>query len=437
MQKERQLSQALYAKCCDVMPAGVSSPVRAFKGLNRSPLIVTQGKGDILTDVEGDTYIDFCMAWGSLLLGHSPVCVVEALTKQLSCGTSFGIATMYEEQLAQKIRSHMPSVQKLRFVLSGTEATMTAIRLARAFTEKSTILKFDGHYHGHSDSLLISAGSGVTHLPQASSRGIPRDVMEKTASLPFNDCETFLSFLNKNSDVAAVIIEPVAANMGVVPATQEFIDLLREETKKRGIVLIMDEVVNGFRLGLGGAQAMYGIEGDLTCLGKVIGGGLPIAAVGGKKEIIDLLAPLGSVYQAGTLSGNPLAMLAGKAVLEVAELPGFYDTLNTRLETFLEPIRKEIANRDLPIAVQSAGSMFSLFFGLNKVASKADCANMDEELFKQFFYFLFDRGVYISPSAYEAHFLSPAHTEDHLNYVQSLICEFIKEHCYNKALQYS
>lgn len=342
---------------------------------------------------------------------------------------------MYEHELAEKIRTHMPSLQKLRFVLSGTEATMTAIRLARAFTGKSTILKFDGHYHGHSDSLLIAAGSGVTNLPQSSSRGIPREVMEKTASLPFNDCESLLSYLDRNQDIAAVIIEPVAANMGVVPATQEFMNLLREETKKRGIILIMDEIVNGFRLGLGGAQAMYGIEGDLTCLGKVIGGGLPIAAIGGKREIIDLLAPLGAVYQAGTLSGNPLAMLAGKAVLEIAEQPGFYDTLNLRLETFLDPIRKEIANQDLPISVQSAGSMFSLFFGVEKVTSKTDCASMNEEIFKEFFYFLFDRGVYLSPSAYEAHFISPAHTDQHLTYVQSLICEFIREHCCHK-LQY-
>lgn len=426
MLKERPVSQAVYERSCHLMPGGVNSPVRAFKGMPISPLIVKEGKGDTLLDVDGHSYIDFCQSWGSLILGHSPDAVVEKVTQQLQKGTSFGIATPYEEELAERIISHVPSMERIRFVSSGTEATMTAIRLARGFTGKSLVIKFDGHFHGHSDGLLVKAGSGVTDLPGASSLGIPKEVAQLTASLPFNDTHTCREFIRSREDIAAVILEPVAGNMGVVKGNEEFLDMLRQETAQRGIVLIFDEVITGFRVGLRGAQGYYGITPDLTCLGKIIGGGLPAAAVGGRKEIMELLAPQGSVYQAGTLSGNPLAMCAGNATLQRIEQPGFYELLDERLTQFLEPIRSLITKRRLPMTIQSVGSMFTFFFGVSKVEGRDDLALLDEERFKDFFTYLFRHGVYLSPSAYEAHFLSSAHTDTHLSYVQNLILSYLE-----------
>lgn len=422
---QRPLTETLYQDSCALMPGGVNSPVRAFKNLGITPLIVNKGKGDLIWDVDGNSYIDLCQSWGALILGHSPPVIVEKVTEQLQQGSSFGIATPYEKELAEKIIAHMPSIEKLRFVSSGTEATMTAIRLARAFTGKSLIVKFNGHFHGHSDSLLIKAGSGVTHLPEASSKGIPQEIVQLTTSLPFNDLETVRHFLRSRNDIAAVLLEPIAANMGVVPACPDFLNMLREETERARIVLIFDEVVTGFRVGLHGAQGQYHVTPDLTCLGKVIGGGLPVAAFGGKREIMDLIAPLGPVYQAGTLSGNPLAMCAGIETLKKIEEPSFFSNLEKKLQAFLHPICQRIVGKNLPIAIQSAGSMFTLFFGVRSVHCKEDLENLDAEKFKNFFCYLLERGVYISPSPYEAHFLSHAHTDDHLNKVQNLILDFI------------
>lgn len=301
---------------------------------------------------------------------------------------------------------------------------MSAIRLARGYTGHSLIVKFDGHYHGHSDALLISAGSGVTHLPKSTSLGVPKGCIQHTISLPFNDIETCRTFLQSSEDIAAVILEPIAGNMGVVPAKREFLEMLREETEKKQIVLIFDEVITGFRVALRGAQWLYGIVPDLTCLGKVIGGGFPAAAFGGKKEIMDCLAPLGAVYQAGTLSGNPVAMCAGLETLLHVEQPGFYADLEEKTNDFLAPIRHAIQVKNIPAAVQSAGSMFTLFFGPTKIESRTDLKALDLSLFKRFFHYLFERGIYISPSAYEAHFLSSSHTEEHLKDAQKVILDF-------------
>lgn len=425
--KLRPLSEKIYRDSCALMPGGVSSPVRSFYGMEIFPLVVREGKGDIIFDVDGHDYVDFCQSWGALILGHAHESVVAKAFEQLKRGSSFGIATAYEKELAEMIVKHVPSIQKLRFVSSGTEATMSAIRLARGYTGKSVIVKFNGHFHGHSDSLLIQAGSGVTHLPQASSKGIPQELVKLTVSLPFNDLEICRNFLKSRDDIACVLIEPVAGNMGVVPAKREFLEMLREETEKKGIVLIFDEVITGFRVGLNGAQGYYKITPDLACLGKIIGGGFPAAVFGGKREIMDMIAPLGPVYHGGTLSGNPLAMCAGLETLKIVEKPNFYQILQQRTEQFLEPIREAASKTRFPIAIQSAGSMFTIFFGVEKVESKEDLASFDEDRFKDFFRYLFERGIYLSPSAYEAHFLSSAHTDENLQKAQSYIMEYFAE----------
>ncbi len=427
LRKARPMTEALYRESCAVMPSGVNSPVRAFTGMELTPLIIQEGKGDRITDVDGHTYVDFCQSWGALILGHSHPSIVKRATEQLNRGTSFGIATPYEKELAEIIIQHIPSMEKLRFVSSGTEATMSAIRLSRGCTGKSVIVKFNGHFHGHSDSLLIQAGSGVTHLPQASSKGIPQELVKLTVSLPFNNIETCRNFLRSRDDIACVLIEPIAGNMGVVPAKEEFLEMLREETAKKGIILIFDEVITGFRVDLNGAQGLYGITPDLTCLGKVIGGGFPAAAFGGKREIMDLIAPLGAVYQGGTLSGNPLAMCAGIETLKIIEKPGFFEVLEQRTEEFLKPMRQAADRLKTPVAIQSSGSMFTLFFGVKKVGSKEDLASMDESRFKHFFRYLFESGIYFSPSPYEAHFLSAAHSSENLEQAQSCILEYFEK----------
>lgn len=423
---QRKESEAIHLQSCTLMPGGVNSPVRSFKNLDMLPLIVERGKGDTIWDVDKNPFLDFCCSWGALILGHAPDAVVRIACEQMAKGSSFGIATPYEKTLAHKIIHYLPSIDKLRFVSSGTEATMSAIRLARGFTGRSLIVKFDGHYHGHSDGLLISAGSGVTHLPQSTSLGVPRECIKHTISLPFNDIETCRTFLRSTDDIAAVILEPITGNMGVVAAKREFLEMLREETEKKQIVLIFDEVITGFRVGLRGAQGHYGIAPDITCLGKVIGGGFPAAAFGGKKAIMDALAPHGAVYQAGTLSGNPVAMCAGLETLIHIEQEGFFERLAQKTEDFLAPIRHMIRVNNLPIFLSSVGSMFTFFFGLKKVESRKDLQALDLGLFKRFFHYLFERGIYISPSAYEAHFLSSSHTEEHLEEAKIAILDFLK-----------
>ncbi len=424
---QRPLTDILYRESCTLMPGGVSSPVRAFTKLDMVPLIVQEGKGDTITDVDGHRYIDFCQSWGAMILGHAPDPVLKKAQEQLQKGTSFGIATPYEKELAAKITTHIPSIEKLRFVSSGTEAVMSAVRLARGYTGKSLIVKFKGHFHGHSDSLLVQAGSGATHLPQATSKGIPEALIALTAALPFNDMETCRNFIRSRDDIAAVLLEPIAGNMGVVPAKREFLEMLRDETERKKIVLIFDEVITGFRVGLHGAQGHYGIVPDLTTLGKIIGGGFPGSAFGGRREIMDEIAPLGHVYHGGTHSGSPLAMCCGLETLRAIERKGFFEALNEKTENFLKPMREIAARKKLPIAIQSAGSMFSFFFGVEKVMGREDLALLDEERFKHFFKTMFAQGVYLSPSAYEAHFLSSAHTDENLAKAQSAICNYLRQ----------
>lgn len=421
----RLKSEEVYTASCAIMPGGVSSPVRAFTGMPLRPLVVKEGRGDTLWDVDGNGYIDFCMGWGSLILGHSPEPVTSVMREQIERGTLFGVATPYERELAERIIQHLPSIELIRFVSTGTEAVMSALRVARAFTGKSLIVKFNGHFHGHADSCLVRAGSGANYLPGSSSQGIPDVIAHLTASLPFNSLDVVRDFLRSREDIAAVLIEPIAANMGVIPAQKEFLEMLREETAKKGIVLIFDEVVTGFRLGLGGAQALYHISADLTCLGKIIGGGLPAAAFGGRRALMELLAPLGPVYQAGTYSGNPLAMRAGLATLKALEVPSFYQTLQNKTECFLEPIRQSARAKGVPLTVHSAGSMFTLFFGMDHVSRFEDLALLDIGRFKELFAYLFQRGIYLSPSAHEAHFLSSAHEERHLEQAQKAILDYI------------
>lgn len=371
-----------------------------------TPLVALRGEGDLVWDADGHSYIDYCQGWGSLLLGHAHPCVVAAATEQLKLGSSFGIATPYEEALAAQILKHMPSIEKIRFVSSGTEAVMSAVRLARGFTRKTLVVKFDGNYHGHFDSFLIRAGSGVTYLNASSSSGVPSEYTQFTVSLPYNEVETVRAYLRSHEEIAAVVVEPIAGNMGVVPATEAFIHMLREETKRLGALLIFDEVITGFRVGLQGAQGLYGITPDLTTLGKIIGGGFPAAAFGGKAEVMNCLAPLGQVYQAGTLSGSPVAMEAGRAALTEAEKPGFYEDLKEKTKTLLEPLY------EMGIRINQVGSMFTIFVG--------------DEAYKKLFVQLFERGIYFPPSQYEACFVSSAHTAAHLKYTQDALVECLR-----------
>lgn len=428
MTLEREKSKSLYEQATQLFPGGVNSPVRVFSNLEMTPLVVESARGDLLFDADGNQYIDFCLSFGALILGHAHPTVTKALMEQIERGSSYCTLTEYEIKLALKIVRHFPSMEKIRFVSSGTEATMTAIRLARGYTGKKKIVKFNGNYHGHSDQLLVQAGSGVTLLPQATSKGVPQEVIEHTISLPYNDSAALKKLFQEQRDIAAVILEPICGNSGVILSTQEFMETVREETRKQGAVLIMDEIITGFRVGLNGAQALYGIEPDMTCLGKIIGGGFPVAAFGGKKEIMNLLAPLGAVYQAGTLSGNPVAMVAGEAVLSEIEQKGFYEQLQSKADLLTLPIQQMIQQRELPVCLQKAGSMFSLFFGCHQVSCKEDLVALDQRAFKDFFHYLFERGVYIPPSHYEAWFMSSSHTDAHLEQVKEHILDFLNQY---------
>jgi glutamate-1-semialdehyde 2,1-aminomutase len=419
----RTKSRDIFEASCKVIPGGVNSPTRAFPKLAMTPLIATRGQGAVIWDADEHAYIDYCGSWGALILGHSHPAVVEAATEQVRLGGGFGVATPYELAIAQKICGHLPSIEKIRFVSSGTEAAMSAIRVARGFAGKDKIVKFEGHYHGHSDGLLVRAGSAVVQInPEASSKGVPLDFVRHTVCLPFNDLETCRNFIRSHDDIAAVILEPIAGNMGLVPADPDFLAMLREETEKKGIVLIFDEVISGFRIGLSGAQGFYKITPDLTCLGKVIGAGFPIAAFGGKAEIMDLLAPLGEVYQAGTLSGHPAAVRAGFAALEQVEQPGFYEALEKKTLFLVEALRKMMRDKKIPGCINQTGSMFTPFFGPSEVRRRMD---LDQDRYRQFFTHLFQRGIYIAPSAYEANFLCSAHTQQQLEMTAQACQTFI------------
>jgi glutamate-1-semialdehyde 2,1-aminomutase len=427
---KRLKSIALEERMKEIVPGGVNSPVRSCSSVLPNPLMVNKGLGALIFDVDGNAYIDFCNSWGALIHGHAHPDIVHAIQDQAALGTSFGISTPLEEEVARKVVSMLPSIEKVRFVSSGTEATMTAARLARGYTKRPLIVKFTGNYHGHADFFLVNAGSGAMKIDSgSSSAGIPSEIVKHTVSLPYNDIETVRAFLNDpthSEEIAGVIVEPVAGNIGLVPASKKFLEMLREECSKIGAVLIFDEVISGFRASSGGAQKLLGITPDLTCLGKIVGGGLPAAAFGGKAEIMSSLAPQGNVFQAGTLSGNPLAMAAASVALGLLETENFYEDLERKTKIITEPVKACIKERRLPICVNQVGSMFSIFFGKKEVKTFDDAKACDEELFGQFFRHLFSKGIYLSPSFMETHFISTAHDDRHLEATRDAILEFIQ-----------
>jgi glutamate-1-semialdehyde 2,1-aminomutase len=403
-------SEQLFRRALAVIPGGVNSPVRAFRAVGGQPVFIQRGEGAHIWDVDGREYIDYVGSWGPLIFGHRPPEVITALEEALEIGTSFGAPTEREVEIAELITRFFPSVEKVRLVNSGTEATMSAIRLARGFTGRDRIIKFDGCYHGHGDSLLVKAGSGVATLGLPDSPGVPTSLAELTTVLPFNDTEALKSeFERRGKDIACVIVEPVAGNMGCVPPLAGYLDLLRDLTKRSGTVLIFDEVMTGFRVARGGAQQRYGIQPDITTLGKIIGGGLPVGAYGGRSEIMNRIAPAGPIYQAGTLSGNPLAVAAGLATLRRIEKESPYDrleALGSRLERGLIQAAAEAA---VPVHVNRSGSMFTLFFTSRDVTDFESAKSSDPERFNRFFHGMMSEGVYLPPSQFEAAFISAAH----------------------------
>lgn len=425
---DRVKTNELFLKLKQLIPGGVNSPTRAFKAVGIEPMIVKRGQKDKIEDFDGNWYIDFNHAWGSLILGHAHPKVIEAAYTQMLKGSSFGITTEIEYAFAKKMSELIPSVEKSRVVASGTEATMTAIRIARGYTKREGILKFNGHYHGHSDAFLVKAGSGLAdHCQDSSSSGVPKGVISHSYSLPFNDCEALETFFSqKGETLAAVILEPIAGNMGLVPSSNQFMKTLKGLCRQSGVLLIFDEVMTGFRVGKRGAQGLYNLSPDLSTFSKIIGGGYPVGLVGGRKDLLDLLAPTGPVYQAGTLSGNPVALSAGLAVLNEIDQEGFYEKLQHKVDLLLSPIEDYIKGLSFPVLVQRSGAMFSFFFGVDKASSFEDLDELDKKMFNRFFSYLFDRGIYISPSAFEASFVSICHEEKHLVYTQQTILEFFK-----------
>ncbi|CAA7601755.1 glutamate-1-semialdehyde 2,1-aminomutase [Acididesulfobacillus acetoxydans] len=410
-------SRAAFERAEKVIPGGVNSPVRAFRAVGRHPVFIERGAGPRLWDIDGNEYIDYVGSWGPLILGHARPEVIKAIKEAAERGTSYGAPTVPETELAEEVLKAYPSMDMVRMVNSGTEATMSALRLARAVTGRSKIVKFEGCYHGHSDQLLIKAGSGALTLGVPTSPGVPEATASTTLSTVYNDLDGLREmFRVQGEDIAAVIVEPVAGNMGVVLPEAGFLEGLRALTQSYGALLIFDEVMTGFRVGYGGAQAHFGIDPDLTCLGKVIGGGLPVGAYGGKRRYLEQIAPSGPVYQAGTLSGNPLAMAAGLATLRLLQKPGTYEGLNAgrrRLADGLAGLARELG---IPLQINGVGAMFSLFFTPDPVKDYATALRADAEFFARYFRGMLERGVYLAPSQFEALFVSTAHTERELDF---------------------
>jgi glutamate-1-semialdehyde 2,1-aminomutase len=404
-------STQLYRRALKKIPGGVNSPVRAWKAVGGIPKFIRRGKGSHIIDVDKKKYIDFVASWGPLILGHANRSVLRQLEEVAKNGTTFGAPTEGEIKLAEAICRLVPSIQKLRLVSSGTEATMSAIRLARAYTNRTKVVKFDGCYHGHTDGLLVKAGSGVATLGLPDSPGIPRGFARETLVATFNDVGSVEKlFYRHGKSIAAVIVEPVCGNMGVIPPAPTFLSSLRKITRSHGTLLIFDEVITGFRLTLGGAQQLYGIKPDLTCLGKILGGGLPLAAFGGQRKIMDLLAPEGPVYQAGTLSGNPLAVAAGLATLSLLSRQGIYKALEGRGKRLQDGFEDVLRKHRISATINRIGSMMTIFFGVEKVRNAAEARKCDRKLFARFFHGMLKRGIYMPPAPFEAAFVSVAHT---------------------------
>ena len=409
------------------MPGGVNSPVRAFKNINGNPIFFEKAKGAYLFDADGNEYIDYIGSWGPMIMGHSHPEVVNAIKNQADLGTSYGAPTGLESDVASLIIQCIPSIEKIRMVNSGTEATMSTIRLARGYTNKNKIIKFDGCYHGHVDSLLIKAGSGVSTFGLPDSPGIPKDLAKHTITCPYNDVEAFEKIFHEiKDDLAAVIVEPVAGNMGFVPGTKKFLETLREKTSSSNSLLIFDEVMSGFRVSLGGAQEIYNIKPDLTALGKVIGGGLPVGAFGGKKDIMDYLAPIGPVYQAGTLSGNPLAMAAGSTLLNLIIKENPFELLEANAKELLGGMKYIMDTAGIPFSTNQIGGMFGFFFSEKLPNNITDVSASDDNIFALFLNACIRNGIYFAPSKFEAGFISTKHGNNEIHKTLEIIENIIK-----------
>jgi glutamate-1-semialdehyde 2,1-aminomutase len=404
-------SEHLFTKALQCLPGGVNSPVRSFSGVGGNPIFIQRAQGAYIVDVDSQMYVDYVCSWGAIILGHAHHQITEMLKETIERGTSFGAPSPLEIQLAEKIIANIPSIEMVRMVSSGTEATMTALRMARALTGKPKIIKFEGCYHGHHDSLLVNAGSGALTLGHPSSAGVPQEAIEHTLLAPYNDLRTVQRLFEQYpNQIAGIIVEPVAGNMGCVLPKPDFLPGLRELCDHYKSLLIFDEVMTGFRVGLNGAQGLFNVKPDLTCLAKVIGGGLPVGAVGGPKGLMECLAPLGPVYQAGTLSGNPLAMAAGLATLSLLETNGFFEKLTTLTQRLIQGIEESARANNIPLYTTQAGGLFGLFFSPTPIHTLKDIPSSHVDYFRLFFHAMLQQGIYLPPSAYEAYFTSAAHS---------------------------
>jgi glutamate-1-semialdehyde 2,1-aminomutase len=416
LHRERRRSRETFDRATKLLVGGVNSPVRAFRSVGGEPLIIERGEGQFLYDADGNQLLDYVCSWGAILLGHANPAISAAIAEQAKRGTSFGVTTELEIELATLITRAIPSIEKIRFVSSGTEATMSAVRLARGVNKRDFILKFEGCYHGHADSFLSQAGSGLATLGIAECPGVPQALAELTLNAPYNDLNAVEKMFEQHKNkIAAVIVEPIAANMGVVPPAPNFLSGLRDITKKNGALLIIDEVITGFRLHNGAAQQILGVEADLTTLGKIIGGGLPVAAYGGSAELMNNVAPLGPVYQAGTLAGNPLAMSAGIAALKQLSAPGLYKRVNENAERLVAGLREAITETKVPAQVNASHSLGTIFFTDQPVRDYTEAKRSDTKRYARFFREMLDRGIFLAPSQFEAAFVSAAHTTEDID----------------------